>query len=107
MTPDLLEDIYQTFEKHGIDRSKLVPVIIDGELKEIYHIDLAENLYVGEDAFQRDKDDLKNGKMVQKATYRTHLLRVNGIPFESIFKFAYAFFKSKQLVDEWKAAEFV
>ena len=45
--------------------------------------------------------------MVQKATYRTHLLRVNGIPFESIFKFAYAFFKSKQLVDEWKAAEFV
>lgn len=44
MTPDLLEDIYQTFEKYGIDRSKLVPVIIDGELKEIYHIDFAESL---------------------------------------------------------------
>lgn len=43
MTPDLLEDIYRTFEKHGIDRSKLVPVIIDGELKEIYHIDFAES----------------------------------------------------------------
>ena len=71
------------------------------------HIDLAENLYVGDDAFQRDNDNLSNGRMVQKATYRTHLLRVNGIPFESIFKFAYAFFKSKQLVDEWKAAEFV
>ena len=71
------------------------------------HIDLAENLYVGDDAFQRDDDDLSNGRMVQKATYRTHLLRVNGIPFESIFKVAYAFFKSKQLVDEWKAAEFV
>ena len=70
------------------------------------HIDLAENLYVGEEAFQRDNDDLSNGQIVQKASYRTHLLRVNDIPFESIFKFAYAFFKSKQLVDEWKNAEF-
>ena len=70
------------------------------------HIDLAENLYVGDDAYARDDQDLATDHRIQAATARTHLLRVNNIPFESIFKFAYAFFKSKQLVDEWKDAEF-
>lgn len=71
------------------------------------HIDLAENLYVGEAAYIRDSQDLSKDHHIVDAVPRTHLLRVNDIPFESIFKFAYAFFKSKQLVDEWKAAEFV
>lgn len=70
------------------------------------HIDLAENLYVGDAAYARDNQDLATNHMILDATARTHLLRVNNIPFESIFKFAYAFFKSKQLVDEWKGAEF-
>lgn len=71
------------------------------------HIDLAENLYVGEAAYIRDSQDLSKDHHIVDAIPRTHLLRVNNIPFESVFKFAYAFFKSKQLVDEWKAAEFV
>lgn len=72
------------------------------------HIDLAENLYIGDAACLRDSQDLSQGDhRVVDAEPRIHLLRVNDIPFESVFKFAYAFFKSKQLVDEWKAAEFV
>ena len=70
------------------------------------HIDLAENLYVGDAAYARDNQDLAIDHRIEDAKPRTHLLRVNNIPFESIFKFAYAFFKSKQLVDEWKDAEF-
>ena len=70
------------------------------------HIDLAENLYVGDAAYARDNQDLAIDHRIEDASARTHLLRVNNIPFVSIFKFAYAFFKSKQLVDEWKDAEF-
>lgn len=65
------------------------------------HIDLAINLYIDDTALNRLDQDLSKCNKIVNATCRTHLLRVNNIPFKSLFKFAYAFFISKKLVDEW------
>lgn len=70
------------------------------------HIDLAINLYIDDTATNRMNQNLAINGRIEKATVRTHILRVNSIPFNSLIKFAYAFFKSKKLVDEWKEAEF-
>lgn len=69
------------------------------------HIDLAYNLYINEDAENRLKNHLCYGK-TQNASYRTHILRLENIPFESLFKIAYSFFKSKTLTSEWLSNEF-
>lgn len=71
------------------------------------HIDLAINLYIDDTATNRMNQNLAINGRIEKASVRTHILRVNSIPFNSLIKFAYAFFKSKKLVDEWKEAEFM
>lgn len=64
------------------------------------HLDLAINVYAGDDREKRFAQSLQHGK-VQDATFRTHLLRVEGTPFVSLFAFCGLFLKSKILVDEW------
>lgn len=71
----------------------------------ICHIDLAFNLYINQSAEERLSQYLCNDQVVP-ACYRTHILRIENIPFESIFKIAYSFFKSKTLVSEWLSNEF-
>ena len=70
------------------------------------HIDLAYNLYLDDSASERMGQFLCNGKTVN-ASHRTHILRLENIPFSSIFKIAYSFFKSKTLTTEWFSNEFV
>lgn len=70
------------------------------------HIDLAYNLYIDGDAVNRMAQSLATGSMVQSATFRTHILRVEDVPFNTLFKFAIAFFKSKYLTEEWISTEF-
>lgn len=70
------------------------------------HIDVAFNLYIDEDADKRLGQHLSKGGLVQNATCRTHILRIEGIPFSSIFKLAHSFFKSRTLTDEWMEKEF-
>lgn len=114
----MIEELSKIYETTDKSKSYMIGRIIhlDTDAKTgtpfkdaiLNHIDLAENLYIGDAAYLRDSQDLSQGDhRIVDAEPRTHLLRVNNIPFESVFKFAYAFFKSKQLVDEWKAAEFV
>lgn len=69
------------------------------------HIDLAYNLYINTDADNRITEHLCYGK-IQTATYGTHILRIEDIPFESLFKLSYSFFKSKTLTSEWLSNEF-
>ncbi|WP_162930094.1 hypothetical protein [Pseudophaeobacter sp. EL27] len=64
------------------------------------HLDLAINVYEGDDRRKRFEQTLKQGK-VQDATYRTHLLRIEGTPFVSLFGFCEMFFGSKVLFSEW------
>lgn len=70
------------------------------------HIDLAYNLYIDDEADKRLGQHLSQGGTVQKATRRTHILRIEEIPFSSIFKLAHSFFKSRTLTDEWIEKEF-
>ena len=70
------------------------------------HIDLAYNLYIDDEATARLGQELCAGEPVQNATRRTHILRIEGIPFSSIFKIAQSFFKSRTLTDEWIETEF-
>lgn len=69
------------------------------------HIDLAFNLYINGAADNRMNSHLCYGR-TQDATHRTHILRIENIPFKSLFKIAYSFFKSKKLTSEWLANEF-
>jgi hypothetical protein len=66
------------------------------------HLDLAINVYRGDHRQARMDDSLQNG-MVRDATYRTHLYRIEDIPFPALFTFAGMFFKSQVLIGEWVA----
>ena len=67
------------------------------------HLDLALNWYPGADGEARLSQRLDAG-MVQTAT-RSHLLRVEGIPFTALFEITSAFFTSRVLVREWLSAQ--
>lgn len=67
---------------------------------EMQHLDLAINVYEGEDREKRFAQSLQNGK-VQDASFRTHLFRIERTPFVSLFSFCGMFLKSKVLLSEW------
>lgn len=69
----------------------------DAKLK---HLDLAINVYRGHDRVQREAQTLQDGK-AWDATYRTHLYRIENIPFASVFGFASMFFRSRVLFRQW------
>jgi len=64
------------------------------------HLDMAINVYAGDDRQRRFGQSLQHGK-VQDATFRTHLLRIEGTPFVSLFAFCEMFLESKILLSEW------
>lgn len=84
------------------------PMNVDTPLDDVTlkHIDLAINLYTHNDATSRLNQCLADGVRIQDATTRTHLLRVENVPFKTLFKFADSFFRSKTLVSEWLQDEF-
>ncbi len=72
----------------------------EGLNAKIKHIDLAINLYVGNDADRRVEERLDNGKKIVDATYRSHILRLNNTQLSDVILFS-TFFESKCLQDEW------
>lgn len=68
----------------------------------LQHLDLAINVYVDDDRALRLTNTLQHGKS-QSATFRTHLLRIESVPFPVLFVLAEMFFLSKSLVREWLA----
>jgi hypothetical protein len=66
----------------------------------VNHLDLAINVYKGATRAVRDGQSLQNGKIVD-ASCRTHLLRIEDIPFISLFQFCRMFFQSSVLLSEW------
>jgi hypothetical protein len=67
---------------------------------QLDHLDLAINAYENADRDRRMKDSLQNGKVVD-ATFRTHLYRIEKIPFTELFGFAERFLRSRVLLREW------
>ncbi|MCL2032940.1 MAG: hypothetical protein FWG96_06725 [Methanomassiliicoccaceae archaeon] len=65
------------------------------------HLDFSINVYLEDRAEQRWISRLSNGEDIVKATYRTHALRLDGIPFFGLITCAYFFIKKTCLALEW------
>lgn len=78
-------------------------LFVDAQLN---HLDLAINIYKNEHSINRMNDNLAFGRTVENATFRTHILRIEKISFTYIFQFAYSFFKSQTLLNEWISYQF-
>ncbi len=66
----------------------------------ISHLDLALNVYCKKDSERRFENTLQNGK-AQDATFRTHLFRIEDIPFVALFTLCQMFLRSRILLNEW------
>lgn len=78
---------------------------MDGRSAPLNHLDLAINMYFGQAASRRKDMRLCDG-VVEDASVRTHLLRVEGIPFAASAEFARQFFLSTVLLSEWMRDQF-
>lgn len=67
----------------------------------LQHLDLAVNVYHAADRGIRFGHRLRQGKVLD-ASFRTHLFRIEGVPFLSVFEFCEMFFNSKLLFTEWR-----
>lgn len=75
------------------------------EVAPVKHLDLAINVYSGAAAEQRLSKSLASGR-VTDATFRTHLLRIEGIPAQALLAVAAHFFVSSVLLAEWFKDQF-
>lgn len=78
----------------------------DFEESKLNHLDLAINIYEGGTAKKRLEDNLAQGNKSISASYRTHLLRIENIPFKGLFGYVIFFFQSQTLVHEWLEDQF-
>lgn len=77
----------------------------DQHAAPLNHLDLAINVYLDQAATRRKSTRLCDGR-VEDASVRTHLLRVEGVPFAAIAEFARQFFHSSVLLQEWIQDQF-
>ncbi len=103
----MIEELTECTEV-GYYRTKMIHLDTDNIVGTSYeeailnHIDLAINMY-DEDAYKiRKQERLKNG-IVQDATMRIHLVRLEQVPFKVLFDLAELFFDSKILLRDWFA----
>jgi hypothetical protein len=84
-----------TYERPGTDQ----------HAAPLKHLDLAINVYIDDAAARRKDTRLCDGR-VEDASVRTHLLRVEGVPFAAIAEFARQFFHSSVLLQQWMRDQF-
>ncbi|MFW0966307.1 hypothetical protein ACEV9L_24895 [Vibrio parahaemolyticus] len=72
----------------------------------VNHLDLAINVYEGDAGKNRYSGNLAQGSKVENATFRTHLLRIENVPLQSLLLFVMVFFQSKTLVSDWFEDQF-
>jgi hypothetical protein len=77
----------------------------DARVAPLKHLDLAINAYFGDAAKRRLATRLSYGK-VEDASVRTHLLRIEQVPFASSAEFARQFFLSSTLLTKWTRDQF-
>lgn len=82
------------------------PYGTDFENATLNHLDLAINVYEGENAVNRGNDNLASGDKTTDASFRTHLLRIENIPFKALFGFVTSFLKSQTLINLWLEDQF-
>lgn len=69
------------------------------------HLDLAINVYCDDRISLRRDQSLASGKVVD-ASFRTHLFRVDEVPFTTLFAVPHLFFDSRVLAEEWLDDQF-
>jgi hypothetical protein len=67
---------------------------------KLSHLDLALNVYEGDARADRYGRRLKEG-MVTDASFRTHLMRIEGIPLLTLLPICAGFLSSETLFREW------
>lgn len=68
---------------------------------KLNHLDLAVNVYEGEDALKRKSSDLSMGEKIVGASYRTHLIRADSISFSDLLIISKYYFKSATMINDW------
>lgn len=107
----MIEEITK-INSYGLIRGKMIHLDTDNpfgtpfENSTLNHLDLAINIYEGDDAINRKKYNLANGIKTNDATYRTHIMRIENIPFKSLFGFVISFLDSQILIREWFEDQF-
>ena len=91
------EDYYLIGRMIHLDSDESCEKGLDTKLK---HIDLALNLYTGDNAIKRRNERLENGGRIVDASFRSHILRVNDTKLSDIILFS-TFFESESLKNEW------
>jgi hypothetical protein len=69
------------------------------------HLDLAVGVYYDDAAKTRQSETLKYGKIID-ATHRTHLFRIENIPFPAMLAYVRMFFRSLTLTNEFLMDQF-
>jgi hypothetical protein len=104
----LIEELPRADDKNGLMVGRCIHLdtraVAGTPIAEVrlQHLDLAINVYTGADRARRLDNSLQHGK-TQDATYRTHLYRIEDVPFPALFGFAELFLKSRSLLGEWLA----
>lgn len=99
-------------DNHGLMFGRMIHLDTDSaygtefEESKLNHLDLAINIYEGDIAKKRLEDNLAEGNKSTSASYRTHLLRIEDIPFKGLFGYVTSFLKSQTLVNEWFEDQF-
>lgn len=86
-----------------LDSDNVVGTSIDNAI--LNHIDLAINVYNTGAYAKRKTQSLANGRVVD-ATLRTHLLRLENVPFRLLINLSSLFFESQSLIKEWITDQF-
>lgn len=81
------------------------PMDTDFRATILNHLDLAINIYTGDSIKSRREQILADG-MVQDADYRTHLFRIENIPFPAVIAFVTMYFDSSVLIRDWLEDQF-
>lgn len=81
------------------------PVGTDFGDSVLKHLDLAINVYCDDKIDERYRNNLADGR-VEDASYRTHLFRIEKIPFSALLAYVVMFFDSKIMTAEWIADQF-
>ncbi len=105
----MIEELPAPDKEHGLMVGRCIhldtfaPIGTPMAKAQLNHLDLAINVYCDGDRAKRMSNSLQFGK-AQDATIRTHLYRIEAVPFPSVFLFADLFFQSQQLLSEWYEA---
>jgi hypothetical protein len=104
----MLEELPRADDRNGLMVGRCIHLDTSAQVGtpmaevRLQHLDLAINVYRGDRRHERMADSLQNGKVCD-ASYRTHLYRIEDIPFPALFAFAGMYFKSGVLLGEWVA----